>query len=46
MNKKTLLLFLLTAAAGFFFAGAAGAESIADARGAVVRETMTYLNTP
>ena len=45
MNKTTrLILFLLAAAV--FCTGRARAESIAAARDAVVRETMTYLNTP
>ena len=45
MRGKRRFLPLLLAAA-LLSAGRAGAESIAAARDAVVRETMTYLNTP
>ena len=45
MAKKHILILLLLAAP-FLSPGRAGAESIAAARDAVVRETLTYLNTP
>jgi len=44
MTAKYFLPALLTASA--LFPGAAGAVAVSDARGAVVKETMTYLNTP
>ncbi len=43
-GKKTLSAALLLAA--FLFPGRASAVSIADARNSVVKETMTFLNTP
>jgi len=43
MSLKKLLFFSLLALPPF---SAAQAKTIADARGEVVRETMTYLNTP
>ncbi len=45
MAKKYLSILLLLAAS-FLWSGRAEAESIAAARDTVVRETMTYLNTP
>ncbi len=43
MRLKKILFFSLLAVLPF---SAAGAKSIADARGEVVKETMTFLNTP
>ncbi len=43
MRLKILVFFLLPALA---FCPAAEAKTIAEARGEVVKETMTYLNTP
>lgn len=44
MTAKTLLLAALMALV--LLPGSAGAVAIADARAAVVNQTMTYLNTP
>ena len=44
MTAKTLLLAALLAPA--LLPGPAGAVAIADARAAVVKETLTFLNTP
>ncbi|MFA6434596.1 MAG: C40 family peptidase [Elusimicrobiales bacterium] len=45
MRIKTRALFIVLSASLFLFP-AARAATIADARGTVVRETLTYLNTP